>query len=318
MAFFQVLLAAVSVPCMANTFGVTKPALHAEPVLQSNSWWHLGGFCFGQEDGAPVARLIVRMLWQGQAPLDQSAQVYLASFDGREDKWGVAKRDWDTSSCEQKVAASTDQTLLTKHGGGGIQPQVRTAFAINIHQKTATRDWHYALLVCGNVEAAPLQLRVEAEHGALSIFEARQNFDSSSCPVMPVSWWQHAAEDPLFWVLLFAAAIVSSAGSITIMICYQLKRRKDTRLLSDSRSAAENNDVVIGKPCETPEGEITEGHINATKNAIHDTNVAKEVWVHVDDSNESNSAILINRALQPDCISFLLSLWRSKQLYILY
>ena len=277
MALFQVLLAAASVSCMADTFGVTKPALHAEPVLRSNSWWHLGGFCFGQEDGAPVSKLGISMVWGGQAPLDDSAKVYLAAFDGRDDKWGVAKRDWDTSSCEQKLATATDSTLLSLYAQSFIQPEVETAFAISILQKTASRDWHYALLVCGNVEAAPLKLRVEAEYGALSIFEAGQNFDSSSCPVMPVRWWQHAAEDLLFWVLLFAAAIVSSAGSIGIMVCYQLKWRKDTKVASDPRSAEALNDVVIGKPCETPEGEITEGYINATKNATENANAPKEV-----------------------------------------
>lgn len=275
MAFFQVLLASMISPGMAS-FGVTYPALHAEPVLQSNSWWHLGGFCFGQVDGAPAAKLSISILWEGQGPLHASAQVYLAVFDGREDRWGVANRDWDTSSCEQKLAISTDHTLLSDYGPDGIQPEVETAFAIHIRQKTATRDWHYALLACGNVEAAPLKLSVAAEHGALSIFAAKENFDSSSCPVMPVSWWRHAAEDPLFWVLLFAAAIVSASSSIAVMACCRLKWRNDTKLLSDSRSAAGLNDVVIGKPCERPEGEITEGQINSTQNATYNANVPKE------------------------------------------
>lgn len=276
MAFFQVLLASMVSPGMAS-FGVTYPALHAEPVLQSNSWWHLGGFCFGQVDGAPAAKLGISILWEGQGPLHASAQVYLAAFDGREDRWGVANRDWDTSSCEQKLAISTDYTLLSDYGPDGLQPEVETAFAIHIHQKTATRDWHYALLACGNVEAAPLKLSVAAEHGALSIFAAKENFDSSSCPVMPVSWWRHAQEDPLFWVLLFAAAIVSASSSIAVMVCCRLKWRNDTKLLSVSRSAADLNDVVIGKPCERPEGEITEGQINVTQNATYNANVPKEV-----------------------------------------
>ena len=71
MAIFQGLLAfAISSLCMAD-FTVTRPALHAEPVLESKSWWHIGGFCFGQVDGAPVAKLAVSMTWEGEGPLDE-------------------------------------------------------------------------------------------------------------------------------------------------------------------------------------------------------------------------------------------------------
>lgn len=277
MAIFQGLLAfAISSLCMAD-FTVTRPALHAEPVLESKSWWHIGGFCFGQVDGAPVAKLAVSMTWEGQGPLDESAQVYLVAFDGREDRWGAAKPDWETSTCEQKLAVATDPILLSKYGpGGAIQPKSSYVFSVNIRQRTATRDWHYALIACGNVESAPLKLTVGTEYGALSIFAANENFDVSSCPVMPVSWWLHAREDPLFWFLLFAAAITSACFSMALMVCCRLRARKDTRLLADSRTA-ELNDVVIGKPCETPEGEITEGHINATQNATQNANVPKEV-----------------------------------------
>ena len=278
MAIFQGLLAfAISSLCMAD-FTVTRPALHAEPVLESKSWWHIGGFCFGQVDGAPVAKLAVSMTWEGQGPLDESAQVYLVAFDGREDRWGAAKPDWETSTCEQKLAVATDAILLSNYAPGGtIQPKSSFAFSVNIRQRTATRDWHYALIACGNVESAPLKLTVGTEYGALSIFAANENFDVSSCPVMPVSWWLHAREDPLFWFLLFAAAITSACFSMALMVCCRLRTRKDTKLLADSRTA-ELNDVVIGKPCETPEGEITEGHINATQNATQNANVPKEVW----------------------------------------
>eukprot|EP00438_Fugacium_kawagutii_P000479 Skav216939 [mRNA] locus=scaffold3396:39974:40786:+ [translate_table: standard] len=267
----RILLAVASLQCVVPSFEVTNPALQAEPVLQSNRWWHLGGFCFGQVDGAPAAKLVVSMLWGGQAPLRDSAQVYLVAFDGREDRWGAARRDWETSSCEQKVALSSASSLLTSHASGSLMPQQEAAFTINIHQKTATRDWHYVLLACGTVEAAPFKVTVEAEHGAFSIFAANNNFDSSSCPVIPVSWWWHAAEDPAFWVLLFAAAIISSCGSVGVMLCF-----RPPKLASTTRNARGSTDVVLGKPCETAKGEIIEGQVNAMT-ATHDANVCKQV-----------------------------------------
>ena len=35
--------------------------------------------------------------------------------------------------------------------------------------------------------------------GALSIFPANENFDSSSCPVFPQRWWEHAADARFFF-----------------------------------------------------------------------------------------------------------------------
>jgi hypothetical protein len=36
-------------------------------------------------------------------PLSGKANVYLAGFDGREDRWGRAARSWNSSSCQQKL-----------------------------------------------------------------------------------------------------------------------------------------------------------------------------------------------------------------------
>jgi len=42
---------------------------------------------------------------------------------------------------------------------------VTGTFGIRILQGTATRDWHFVLLSCGNVEQATLKLKLEAEEG---------------------------------------------------------------------------------------------------------------------------------------------------------
>ena len=82
-------------------FKVTQPALEAEVSLPSDQSWYLSGFCFGHADGEEVAKLILSFEAgeilgpEGAAP----SGLYLVSFDGRKDRWGVAKRSWETSSC---------------------------------------------------------------------------------------------------------------------------------------------------------------------------------------------------------------------------
>ena len=58
-----------------------------------------------------------------------------------------------------------------------------------------------ARLSCGEVEAATLKLVLEAERGALSIFEANSHFHSSSCPQTASSWWLESRSQLGFWTL---------------------------------------------------------------------------------------------------------------------
>ena len=57
------------------------------------------------------------------------------------------------------------------------------------------RDWHFAVLACGNAESAALNVQVEAAVGALSVFEAGTFFDTSSCPVENSDWLQRAGSE---------------------------------------------------------------------------------------------------------------------------
>ena len=267
MALFRFLLASAiplsrAVPG-TDSFKVVSPALEAEAVLENEKWWHLGGFCFGMDQGAPVARLVVRMLWRGERPLDEAAKVYLVAFDGRQQHWGAAQQEWDTAGCERKLQVATDwaelhEMTFTK----SLPSNIEKAFAINIHQKTATRDWHYALMACGNVESAPLKLTMEAVSGALSVFAAGDNFDQSSCPVMPISWWAEGQGEASFWLLLVATAIISACfGCGFLMLSKWLRHAKHASVKSSS-DVNENDEVVIGKPCQAPDGDIADGQIN--------------------------------------------------------
>ncbi len=142
----------------------------------------------------------------------------------------------------------------------GLRPWVQNTFTININQVTDTRDWHFVLLICGAIEEAPLKLSIQGTKGTLSIFEANTQFDSSSCPVMPVNWWQQAKSEFAFWALLLGVFAMSGA-SVCLLRCSWLHFHRTRELRDDSVSGGN----VVGKPCATPEhGSVAMGQPNAT------------------------------------------------------
>ena len=236
----------------AEVFRAVNPKLKAEVQLDSDSFWHLGGFCFGHSREDPeVALLKGRVEWDGQVPLHK-AQVYVAGYDGRADVWGEARRRWNSSSCEEKLQVASSYLQLTSHYDRGH----RGTFGIRILQGTATRDWHFVLLSCGNVEQATLKLKLEAEEGALSIFEANSQFYSSSCPTFWAknsSWWQEASSQLGFWTFVILSVFLTS-GCTLLVSCFVRRLRG----LSGVRKDVENTEVdanaagevVVGRPCE--------------------------------------------------------------------
>ena len=143
----------------------------------------------------------------------------------------------------------------------GLRPWVQNTFTININQVTNTRDWHFVLLICGAIEEAPLKLSIQGTKGTLSIFEANTQFDSSSCPVMPVNWWQQAKSEFAFWALLLGVFALSCA-SVCLLRCSWLRFHRTRELRDDSVSGS---NVVVGKPCATPDhGSVAMGQPNAT------------------------------------------------------
>lgn len=235
-------------------FTASNPQLEAVVGLESDHYWHLGGFCFGHDkDDREVGRLQGRLDWSGKVPLHK-ANVYLAGFDGREDRWGRAARSWNSSSCQQKLEEASAYTQL--HSGG---------FTIRILQGSGTRDWHFVLLSCGEVEAATLKLVLEAERGALSIFEANTQFHSSSCPPLPSrGWWLESRSELGFWTFVLLAIFLGSCITLLLSCCIS-RRRKD-----DSKGTGAISEVVVGRPCEEPSQPspaIAKGHPHVAKMA---------------------------------------------------
>jgi len=138
MTKFQAFLLAL--PLSLAEFTAKHPRLEAQVSLTADNYWHLGGFCFGHDkDDRVVGRLEGILEWEGGVPL-QKASVYLAGFDGREDRWGQAARTWNSSSCEEKLQEASAYIQLRSLGS---QPQ---ALNIRIVQGTGTRDWHFVLV----------------------------------------------------------------------------------------------------------------------------------------------------------------------------
>ena len=149
--------------------------------------------------------------------------------------------------CTDKLSASTDHVHLAGRS---------TQMAISISQRTATRDWHFALITCGEVAQTTLKLKLQADRGARSIFQANSQFDESSCPVMPADWWRVAAVQAGFWVMLSLVMYFGCIGGLQIPLC-----RRHCRKAKKLSKPASN--VVVGKPCALPENaEIVEGQPN--------------------------------------------------------
>eukprot|EP00438_Fugacium_kawagutii_P014188 Skav207954 [mRNA] locus=scaffold108:412784:417312:+ [translate_table: standard] len=208
-----VFAAALLLRCAAE-FTVTKPQLQASVTLEANQYWHLGGFCFGHDKENPeVGRLQGTFSWSGQKQLEEG-MLYVAGFDGRKEVWGRTAQNWNSSSCHEKLkdlvgSWESAQRAACRKEAGKAKTNLTTgtdgrgSFIINILQGTGTRDWHFVLLSCGQVESGMLNLVLEAEEGALSIFGANTQFHSSSCPPLPsISWWRRASSELGFWTLV--------------------------------------------------------------------------------------------------------------------
>lgn len=253
------LLLVQSVLAEFTEFTASKPQLQAEVSLEADRYWHLGGFCFGHDPrDREVGLLQGRVQWTGEVPL-RKANVYLAGFDGREDRWGRAAKSWKSSSCQQKLEEASSYTQL--------QPG---DFTVRILQGTGTRDWHFVLLSCGEVGAgASLKLTLEAERGALSIFEANSQFHSSSCPAVATrGWWLESRSHLGFWTLVLFAVGLGSCLTALLTCCVSRCRRSGAQCDHKSSAGAGASEVVVGRPCEVshPPGDaIAKGHPHDVK-----------------------------------------------------
>ncbi|CAJ1401341.1 unnamed protein product [Effrenium voratum] len=249
-------LAAPALAAPAASFSKLNPGLKAEVDLQANSSWHLGGFCFGDgQDGNEAGRLAVHVRWQGRQALGEMGPVYLAGFEGHK-AWQAAQERWASSSCQEKMALASDTRRL-----GEYSRQISYFwFPVRIVHGEQ-RDWHFALLACGDVEKAHLELTVEATRGALSVFEANTNFDSSSCPVAP-SWLQQASSETVFWGMMAGVLLCGSCCVVLVVLGGAWSNRQKPLM-----KWQQDSELVIGKPCTgTPHNaDVAEGKAKSAK-----------------------------------------------------
>jgi len=244
-----------------STFSKVKAQLEANVTLSSNGAWHIGGFCFGQgtEESSKAAEIRAHVTWEGQRGLNEMGPVKLVAFDATEQRWGTVKDTWGKEACDDKIDSANMVRLLNK-------TKVKFNFRIKVHQTSAPRDWHFALLTCGEVERAPLVLTLEATKGAMNMFAANSNFDSSSCPVTNASWFVAASDDAGFWMLIVGALLLGACSVLCVLVCRQFraKGKEEASSLQLPPPAVSGAEPVIGRPC-TAVGEekIVDGQIRA-------------------------------------------------------
>ncbi|CAE7450045.1 unnamed protein product [Symbiodinium natans] len=262
MASFRCLRVVLSLPVLAaaeTSFSSTPAQLEAKVTLQTNGSWHLGGFCLGQAgpEEMKAAELTAHVEWEGTQELGETGPVMLVAFDAREHRWGAVKDSWGQLSCEEKLSAANMKRQL-----GKTHDFADFAFRIHVHQKTAIRDWHFALLTCGETEQAPLSLRLSATNGALSMFKANTHFDASSCPV-DVPWLEAAHDEVGFWLLLLGALLFGCSAVLAVVLCRNFRKKAELQRFREA-AAAGGASPVIGRPCnQTGEAKVVDGQTNA-------------------------------------------------------
>lgn len=247
MAFHR-LFNMISLPAVvvAETFSATPGQLEASMTLKTDGAWHLGGFCFGQADSgtSKAAEIRAHVEWAGSQPLGATGPVMLAAFDAREHRWGAVKDAWGQMSCEEKLNSANMKRQL-----GKTHDQKSFNFRIHVHQTSAARDWHFALLTCGETEQADLTLRLVATSGVLNMFEASTHFDSSSCPaVVDVPWMEAAHDEVGFWLLLVGAVVLGGCMVLSALACRHCRKEGQLQRFRET-SVAGGAEPVIGKPC---------------------------------------------------------------------
>ncbi|CAE7887862.1 atpE, partial [Symbiodinium microadriaticum] len=247
MAFHR-LFNMISLPAVvvAETFSATPGQLEASMTLKTDGAWHLGGFCFGQADSgtSKAAEIRAHVEWAGSQPLGATGPVMLAAFDAREHRWGAVKDAWGQMSCEEKLNSANMKRQL-----GKTHDQKSFNFRIHVHQTSAARDWHFALLTCGETEQADLTLRLVATSGVLNMFEASTHFDSSSCPaVVDVPWMEAAHDEVGFWLLLVGAVVLGGCMVLSALACRHCRKEGRLQRFRET-SVAGGAEPVIGKPC---------------------------------------------------------------------
>ena len=161
MAFFSLsmVLSLAALTAAETSFSTSHAQLEAKMILYTNSSWHLGGFCLDQagEGTTKAAEIHARVEWEGTKSLGETGPVMLVAFDAREERWGAVKDSWGQMPCEEKLQAATMSRQL-----GGAHSYDDFFFRINVHQSSAMRDWHFAVLTCGATERAQFSLTLQA------------------------------------------------------------------------------------------------------------------------------------------------------------
>eukprot|EP00439_Symbiodinium_sp_Y106_P069260 s44_g11.t2 len=160
-----------------------------------------------------------------------------------DDRWGAVKDAWGQMTCEEKLSAASMQRHL-----GETHSYTDFNFRINVHQTSGIRDWHFAVLTCGETEQAALMLRLVATKGALNMFEANTHFDTSSCPVVDVPWLSAAHDEAGFWLMLVGALLLGCSAVLVPVACRHCLKKAQIRQFRETATAG-GAEPVIGRPC---------------------------------------------------------------------
>eukprot|EP00931_Biecheleriopsis_adriatica_P046911 TRINITY_DN269_c0_g2_i1.p1 TRINITY_DN269_c0_g2~~TRINITY_DN269_c0_g2_i1.p1 ORF type:complete len:323 (+),score=42.32 TRINITY_DN269_c0_g2_i1:61-969(+) len=216
----------------ATWMKVSGPILEGRLALEPGRSWHIGGFCFGHtadKTDRDVGVLELKLGLHGSTPPGKGV-LFIAAWDDVDAAWGDAKRNWHSSSCQDKLSSTSFHLDLHDLN---LQPSLDSkvfysyTFRGRILQHTATKDWHLGFIACEDsaLGANALFYEVHALDGALSMFDAN-HMDPKSCPILPSEWLQEAKAHSSFWLMLLGCACISAIPCCAISACLLLRARK--------------------------------------------------------------------------------------------
>jgi len=167
--------------------------------------------------------------------LDQpaSGRLLFMLFDDENNHWKKVQREWETSTCEEKIQASSDTVEAVL-----ASDKEETTYLVRIREKVRPRFWYFALVACDMQMSTPVRYRIHTQnekwgwqsefsldHMGLFILYAvfTVAFGVATAATAYASRWQSGPDQPplrehpylSLLLLSYSASLVSSALFLT-------------------------------------------------------------------------------------------------------
>mmetsp|Transcript_18133 Transcript_18133/g.33291 ORF Transcript_18133/g.33291 Transcript_18133/m.33291 type:complete len:449 (+) Transcript_18133:88-1434(+) len=180
--------------------------LEGELPQSENYAEFVGKFCFDFASKNDTYVGVVKVRVWSEIPVDSGqGKLYFMLYDDEKSHWKQVRKNWRSSTCEEKKAAASLTTQVTQH---------KKEYFINIREKIRPRFWYFTFVGCGlEVAETPLLYKVHATN------------DVSG-------WQQEFSVDHMGLVIVYGFFTVTF-GLATLLVFWLTRWRLDARPLRE-------------------------------------------------------------------------------------